>query len=243
LAGLVLLLLYLRHFEQQATGGRKIELLVALTTIERGKPVTEDMLTTREVPQAYVDDRAIRGSDKEKVLNLRAATNVPPTQTLAWTDFIATTDEARDLSSLVQPGNRAMPIRLQSEEVIALIRPGDFVDVIGVYGEAREATVLLQRVLVLATGVETTPDRSTDKKAPSGNNTLTLSVTLQESQMLALAMSLGKISVVIRNPDDQRIADSTPDMSSAALFDAVKRQAVQSTRRKAPVKLEAEVAR
>src|SRR6266536_3280052 len=140
--GVALLLLYLRHFEQEATGGKKIELLVAVTPIERGRPVTDDMLGTRQVPQAYVDDRAIRASEREKVLNLRATANVPVLQTLAWTDFIATSDERRDLSSLVQPGNRAMPIRMQFEEALSLIKPGDFVDVIGVFGDARDATVL-----------------------------------------------------------------------------------------------------
>src|SRR5258706_1410814 len=205
LVGVALLLLYLRHFEQEATGGKKIELLVAVTPIDRGKQITDDMLGTRQVPQAYVDDRAIRATDREKVLNLRATTNVPVLQTLAWTDFIATSDERRDLSSLVQPGSRAMPIRMQFEDVLSLIKPGDFVDVLGVFGDAREATVLLQRVLVLATGVETTPERATDKK-PTGarpNSMLTLSVTLPESQLLALPMTVGKIPAYVRNPDDQ----------------------------------------
>jgi pilus assembly protein CpaB len=244
LVGVALLLLYLRHFEQQATGGKKVELLVAVTPIERGKSVTDDMLGTRQVPQAYVDDRAIRASEREKVLNLRAAANVPVLQTLAWTDFIATSDERRDLSSLVQPGSRAMPIRMQFEEALTLIKPGDFVDVIGVFGDGRDATVLLQRVLVLAAGFETTNHPAGDKSEPVRTNMLTLSVTLQESQLLALAMALGKISVVIRNPDDQRVAETTPDFPSTALFDSVKRQSIPSTRRKAPIKLEAaEVAR
>jgi pilus assembly protein CpaB len=243
LVGVALLLLYLRHFEQEAAGGTKIDLLVAVAPIERGKPVTDEMLGTRQVPRAYVDDRAIRASDRAKVLNLRAASTVPVLQTLAWTDFIATTDEHRDLSSLVQPGSRAMPIRMQSDEILGLVRPGDFVDVIGIFGESREATVLLQKVLVLAAGLETTAERTTaDKKAGSQRmNTLTLSVSLQESQLLALGMSMGKVAVVIRNVDDPRIVDNAPDISSLALFDVVKRQAVQNTRRKAPVKLEAQV--
>jgi len=244
LVGVALLLLYLRHFEQEATGGKKIDLLVAVTPIDRGKVVTNDMLGTRQVPQAYVDDRAIRASDREKVLNLRAAANVPVLQTLAWTDFIATSDERRDLSSLVQPGSRAMPIRMQFQEALTLIKPGDFVDVIGVFGEGRDATVLLQRVLVLAAGFETTNLAPGDKQENGVRaNMLTLSVTLQESQLLALAMSLGKISVVIRKLEDQRVAETTPDFPSTALFDSAKRQAIPSTRRKAPIKLEAEVTR
>jgi pilus assembly protein CpaB len=244
LIGVVLLGLYVRRFEQDASGGRKIELLVAVQPIERGKPITDESLGVREVPQAYVDDRAIRASDREKVLNLRAVTTVPVQQTLAWTDVIATTDDSRDLSSLVQPGNRAMPIRVTFEDVVILIHPGDFVDVIGVYGETKEASVLLQRVLVLAAGLETSADRALDKqRAASRATILTLSVSLQEAQLLALAMEKGKLSVVIRNPDDQRVSETPPDLSSVTLTDSTKRAAVQSVRRRgatAPVKLEAE---
>jgi pilus assembly protein CpaB len=244
IAGIVLLVMYMRRFEQDASGGRRVELLVAVTPIPRGKPVVDDMLGTREVPQAYVDDRSIRASDKAKILGLRATMNIPVEQTLQWTDVIATTDDQRDLSSLVQPGNRAMPIRVVFEDEIPLIHPGDFVDVIGVFGDQKEASVLLQRVLVLATGQDTGSDRaSTDKtRSTVRMSTLTLSVSLQEGQLLALAMEKGKLTVVIRNPDDQKIGENPPDLSASALGDTQQRVQVQSSRRRTglPTKLEAE---
>jgi pilus assembly protein CpaB len=239
IVGVALLVLYLRRFEQEVSGGKKTELLVAVAPIERGKPVTDQMIGTRQVPQAYVDDRAIRASDRDKVMNLRAATSVPVPQTLAWTDFIATTDDRRDLSSLVQPGNRAMPIRVQFDDVLSMIHPGDFVDVISVSGDARESTVLLQRVLVLATGTETAADRDAVKKPTVRATTLTLSVSLSESQLLALAMGVSRLTVVVRNPDDQRITEAS-DVSISSVFDTNKRQAIQSSRRRGPVKLEVE---
>ncbi|HVW29683.1 MAG TPA: Flp pilus assembly protein CpaB [Polyangiaceae bacterium] len=238
--GVVLQIVYMRRYEEQASGGERVELLVAAEPIERGKQITSDMLGVRSVPRAYVDDRAIRASDREKVLNLRAMSKVPVLQTLAWTDLIATTDEQRDLSGLVQPGNRAMPIRVMFEETLQLIRPGDFVDVLGIFGESREATVMLQRVLVLATGTETSVERSTDKKTVNRISLLTLSVSLEESQLLALAQSVGKLAAVVRNPDDQRVVDSPPDVGSDALYSADVRKTVQSPRRRAPVRLEAE---
>jgi pilus assembly protein CpaB len=242
LIGVGLLILYLRRYEQEVSGGRKIELLVAVTPLARGVPVTDEMLGTRQVPQAYVDDRAIRASDRDKVLNLRVATSVPVLQTLAWTDFIATTDDQRDLSALVQPGNRAMPIRVAVDDVLSMIHPGDFVDVISVSGDARDATVLLQRVLVLATGTNTNAERSALKKQPLRASTLTLSVSLAESQLLALANGVTKLTVVVRNPDDQRVVDSQ-DVSIASVFDSAKRQTIQTSRRRGPIKLEAEAPR
>jgi pilus assembly protein CpaB len=240
LLGVVLQVVYMRRFEDEASGGEKVELLVAAQPIERGKPITGEMLGTRAVPRAYVDDRAVRAADRDKVLNLRAVSKVPVLQTLAWTDLIATTDEQRDLSGLVQPGNRAMPIRVQYDETLQLIRPGDFVDVLGVFGESRQATVMLQRVLVLATGTETNVERSTDKKPFVKMSLLTLSVSLQESQLLALAQTVGKLAAVVRNPDDQRVVEAPPDVGSDALYSAEVRRTVQSARRRAPVRLEVE---
>jgi pilus assembly protein CpaB len=241
LVGVGLLILYLRRYEQEVSGGKRVELLVAVVPIERGTPVTDQMLGTRQVPQAYVDDRAIRATDRDKVLNLRAAAAVPVLQTLAWTDFIATTDDRRDLSSLVQPGNRAMPIRVQFDEVIPMIHPGDFVDVISVSSDFRDATVLLQRVLVLAAGTDTASggDRDTAKKPAMRATTLTLSVSLPESQLLALAMGNTRLTVVVRNPDDQRVTEAA-NVSLTSVFDSNKRQTIQSNRRRGPIKLEAE---
>lgn len=236
--GVALLALYMRKFEIDATGGAKVELLVAVSPIVRGKPVTEAMLGTKQVPQAYVDQRAIRASERDKVLNLRPVSNIPVLQTLVWTDFVATSDEQRDLSSLVQPGSRATPIRVELDDVLQLIRPGDFVDIIGVFGDGSASSVLLQRVLVLATGLDTTTNTT-----GGGNRTrieaLTVSVSLEESQLLALAQNAGKLSVIVRNPDDQRVAESPPDVSRAALVDASVRQKIPSARR-GPVRLEAE---
>ena len=236
LLGVILQLAYMRRFEEQASGGAKIDLLVAAQPIQRGKPITSDMLGVRSVPQAYVDDRFIRAADRDKIVNLRAANTVPVLQTLAWTDLIASTDDQRDLSSLVQPGNRAMPIRVQFEELLQLIRPGDFVDLISIDADGRQASVLLQRVLVLAAGLETAIARDTDKRQGRAN-LLTVSVSLQEAQLLGLAQTVGRVTAVVRNTGDPRVLESPPDVSRDQLVDPVARQAVGGGKRR-PVRLE-----
>ncbi|MCL2449670.1 MAG: Flp pilus assembly protein CpaB [Polyangiaceae bacterium] len=237
--GIVLLVLYMRRFEQDASGGRRIALLVAAAPIERGKPITDAMIGTREVPQAYVDDRAIRATDRPKILGLKATNNVPVAQTIIWTDVIAMTDDFRDLSSLVQPGNRAMPIRVTIDDEITLIHPGDFVDIINVLNETKESSVLLQRVLVLATGTKTADDRAADKRFERAT-TLTLSVSLSEGQLLALAMEKGKLTAVIRNPDDQRVSETPPDLLPSSLGDPTRRSALPGRRRVLPTRIEVE---
>ena len=233
-AGLVavaLLLVYLRRVEQEASGGRKVQVLVALQMIPRGTPITDAMLGTRDLPLAYVDDRIVRAAEKDKLLGLRATSTIPIQQSLVWNDVMAVKDDLRALSTLVQPGNRATPIRVQITDVLTLVHPGDFIDILCVCGEAKEATVLLQRVLVLATGMETS-SVTTGKEAPQRATVLTVSTSLQESQLLSVAMEKGKLNAIVRNPSDQRITEAPADVSPAALTDATRRQALQSPRRK-----------
>ena len=50
----------------------------------------------------------------------------------------------------------------------------------------------------------------------------------------------GRISVALRNPDDQRVADRVPDLPSSALVDSQVRQTVQAIRKNGPVRLESQ---
>jgi pilus assembly protein CpaB len=102
--------------------------------------------------------------------------------------------------------------------------------------------VLLQNVLVLAVGTDTTIDQSERSRAKDNELLLTLSLTVQEAQLLSLATEKGKLSVALRNPDDVRITEGLADLSSSALADIQTRGAVQSVRKTGtgPVKVEAE---
>lgn len=235
--GLFLLVLYQRRFELEASGGEKVKLLVAVKRIERGKPVTEEMIATREIPIAYVDDRAIRENEKNKILGLKVGTTVREQQLLLWSDLMSA-DERKDLSSLVLPGYRAVSIRASRDDTsIALIKPGDYVDVIGVLGpggmnEAKNAVVLLQRVLVLATGTDTTPEQASERKENQyvQENLLTLSLTLSEAQILALAAERGRLAVAIRHPDDQQRTSGAVDVNFNQLLNEKERAAIRGVR-------------
>jgi pilus assembly protein CpaB len=233
--GVFLLLLYQRRFELEASGGEKIKLLIAVRRLERGKPIPDDAIAVREVPMAYVDDRAIREVDKNRILGLRLGTTVKEQQLLLWTDLATGSDDHKELSSLVLPGYRAVSIRAARDDTsITLLRPGDYVDVIGVLGaadgQAKSAVVLLQRVLVLAMGSETSPD-AMDQRAPGyvAENLLTLSLTLSEAQIIALAAERGRLAVAVRHPDDQQKAGVT-DISFDSLTDAKKRGEIRGVR-------------
>ena len=160
-AATLLFVLYMRRFEQEMSGGEPVEVLMAIKPIERGTTLTDEMLATRQVPIAYVEDRAIKAAERNKIVGLQTVNAIQPQQTLMWINLAVTTEE-RDLSSLVQPGKRGFTVRATTGDDTrgnALIRPGDYVDVLATMRDQtlgeQTAVVLLQRILVLAVGYDT----------------------------------------------------------------------------------------
>jgi pilus assembly protein CpaB len=241
--------MYMRRFERETSGGELIELLVAVKPIKRETVIKDDMLSTREVPIAYVETRAVQARDRAKVIGLPAEVSLEPQQTLMWTDLAINT-EHRDLSELVQPGKRALTVLAggsSDRDGNALIRPGDYVDVIlttvdGTNSQ-RTSVVLLQRVLVLAVGTDTDligmPSAEPAAGQRESDKALTLSLNLQEAQLVALAIQQGDLSVAVRPPDEPTILEDVPDMKASALLDSRQRTQVQRWARSTrPVKIE-----
>jgi pilus assembly protein CpaB len=238
--GIALLFVYVRRFEAERGGGEHIEILVAAQKIGRGKTIADSLLTVRRVPVAYVEDRAIRESEREKLVGRRAIHVLAAGQALMWTDFVERAGEGRDLSSLVLPGYRAVHIRtLRDEQGAMLIRPGDYVDLIATLVDTenrkeRRSVVLAQKALVLAKGAKTSaeralpdPDEKHSSAAPEDNG-LTLSLSLQQAQAVAVAATRGTFAVALRNPAEERIFTAVPPIPGAALRDANARSAIQA---------------
>lgn len=251
--GALLLVLYLKRFEEEASGGAPVKVLMAVKALEPGQLLTEDSVAVRAIPVAYVESRAVRESDRAKVVGLRIATPVQANQSLFWTDLAIATDDRRDLSSLVQPGMRAVTIRAANDDKsFALIRPGDRVDVVATLAPVtpngeKTSVVLLQNVLVLAVGLETGTDVPTAGSRTAGDSrqqVMSLSLNLQEAQLVSLALDRGRLTVALRNPGDLRVTEGMNDLTSSALVESTSRKAIQGIRQSAaaadgPIRLEA----
>lgn len=237
-----LLLLYLKRFEEEASGGARVQVLSLVQPLERGALVSAEALAVSEVPVAYVEQRAVRAADKSKIVGIRAAHALDAQDTLLWTD-LAISAESRDLSSLVQPGKRAMTVRASETgsdpSSSGLLRPGDYVDVLVTLRDELEsksasAVVLLQRVLVLAVGSRTEPQGFAETREPRGSSAhereLTLSLKTEEVQLLSLARERGTLSVALRDPSDTNIVEGVADMPVSVLYDKKSRESVQRQR-------------
>lgn len=259
-AGTLLLGVYLKRFEQELSGGERIEIVLAAQPIGRGETLTEEMLTIQQVPIAYLSNRAVKAGERVKIVGLRMRNSLEPQQMVLWTDLAITTEE-RELSSLVQPGKRGVTVRAtrsnDGRETV-LVKPGDYVDVFATlveesedaFEESKRSVLLLQRVLVLAAGVDTkaTSDNGVDDQGDSirpRDRLLTLSLGIEEVQLLNLALERGRISVAVRNPDDQRVLENVAPIRSAALLDDKLRDQIVRRERRTdtgqPIKIEGPV--
>ena len=128
--GVFLLWTYQKRFEEEASGGQKLAVLVTVHTLEPGSILHDEDIGVRFIPTAYVEARAIRADDRERIKNLRILTPIQAQQVLMWTDIVLPSDDKRDLSALVQPGMRAVTIHAEGK-ASSLVHPGDRVDVVG----------------------------------------------------------------------------------------------------------------
>jgi len=222
LLGVASLAMYAKQLRTEISGGEKVSVLIMSKAARRSAPLTDDDLAVREVPVAYVDDRFIRATDKPKVLGLKLDRSLEAQQILEWQDLALSGHAERTLSQLVNPGSRALTLHIPAQYMsVELIRPGDYVDLLGVLDERKgtqESVVLLQKVLVLAVGVETTPAHDA-KVSGREDQILTVSVTLQDSQAIALAVQKGPVIAVLRSPEDPSVAAKVPAMSRITLRD------------------------
>lgn len=114
-------------------------------------------------------------------------------------------NDARSALSLLLPeGMRAMTIKVNEVRGVGgLVQPRDRVDILLTEKASatdkaapRSTSVLLQDVLVMAIGQNT----STRNYKPTVANSVTVAVDLKDAQKLALAITVGHLSLALRNP-------------------------------------------
>lgn len=220
--------LYLSRLEAEATGGRRVAVLIAAKDLKPGQVLTEGVLGIRPIPQAYVGRRNINAQDAKKVVGIRVSTQIEANEPVLWSDIATLAQPGRDLSSAVQDGKRALSIT-QANTFDGLLRPGDRIDILFTPNSGEETSMLLQNILLLSVGGQL----SQDEGLRQSSHSVSVSVSVEEGQLITQAERQGTLRLVLRNPEDVELLEG---VAKASRGDIIQQAAEVQRRAIAPAK-------
>jgi pilus assembly protein CpaB len=198
----------LSWFLYKRTKAPQQERLVAVLAANKGLPagylLRETDLTQVALRQQDAPAGVFPATRKSDVVNRVLLIDVSAKEPLL-DQKLARRTGSEGIASTIDEGMRAVAVKIDSVSGAGeLLEPGARVDVLFTKpGKMSEAitTTILQNVKLLSVGRRTRPGEKLDPKAPK-LPVATLLVTPLDAQKLELAKAQGKISLVLRNPND-----------------------------------------
>ncbi len=181
--------------------------VVAKVEIPVGSRIVAEQLTIAQFPKTVAPDGTFPIID-DKLLGRVAVMRISPREPI--TEYrLAPVGSAGGLSSVIPDGFRAMTVKVDDVVgVSGFIMPGTLVDVVVTINppdetrqRERVSKIVLQNIKVLANGQNI--DRPRNEKETERVKAVTLQVTPEQAEKLALASSEGKLQLVMRNSVDQ----------------------------------------
>ena len=179
---------------------------VAKVAIPLGTKIIPEQIMVVQFPAESTPDGAY--DSVEKLAGRVAITNIAPREPITEAR-LAPEGTAGGLSAVIPEGYRAMTVKV--DDVVGIsgfIMPGTLVDVVVVIDPADRAgmqdpisKIVLQNIKVLANGQNI--DKPADQREANSVKAVTLLVTPEQAEKLALASSEGKLQLVMRNSIDQ----------------------------------------
>lgn len=223
------------HIEkEEVIRGWELEnVLAASEDIPVGTIITDDMLVESPMPRQFIYDSIMLPSDREYAIGREALVTIKKGEPLHWHQLRGLREKEK-LSDQIRPGSRAVTINVTADTAVGFwIRPNDTVDIIGIFmdpvNQSQVAITLLQNVPVLATGKESAMLGSSQDEE---YETLTLQVLPQEAEILALAQSVGKLHLTLRNREDQSVIEERTRTTLDTLFSESQLRMLEERRRK-----------
>ena len=206
--------------DAQANTRNMNSVVVAKVEIPLGTKIEAEQLSTVQFPSNAIPDGTFASPDK--VVGRVSVVNVAPREPV--TDFkLAPEGSAGGLSAVIPEGYRAMTVKVDDVIGVAgFLQPGTMVDVLTVIEPAGNSSnnnpvskIVLQNVKVLASGQNL--DKPKDQREADTVKAVTLQVTPEQAEKLALASTEGKLRLVLRNMVDQD-DEQTPGADKKSLL-------------------------
>ncbi|MAM33567.1 MAG: Flp pilus assembly protein CpaB [Micavibrio sp.] len=217
------------------------EILVASRNIPLGNVLTAKDMNWQAWPKTAVFEGVIvREGDASasEALEGRVARDVTAGEPL--TNNVLLSSDGNIISSSLEPGMRAIAISVSARSMVGgFINPGDRVDVLlthqlRVSGEERDLVsdtvnryiteTILENVRVLA--VDQRAVKADDSKAQVGR-TITVEVTSENAEKLALATEMGDLSLILRGVGDESVQGPgrlTTDVRTSEILKEISRR-------------------
>jgi len=195
--------------------------VVAKVEIPVGSRIIAEQLTVAQFPRNVTPEGAYSSMETliDRVAVVRISAREPVTESR-----LAPVGAAGGLSSVIPDGFRAMTVKV--DEVVGVsgfIMPGTLVDIVVVTQPPRSSgqeemvsKIVLQNIKVLASGQNIDKPKN-DREVERAVRAVTLQVTPEQAEKLALASSEGRLQLVMRNSVDQG-DEVTPGANKSTLL-------------------------
>ncbi len=183
---------------------RLVTVLAAAKSLPAGTLLKEGDLAQVAIRQQDAPAGCFPAARKADVLNRALLVDVAAREPLLDSK-LARRAGVEGIAATIEEGKRAVAVKIDSVSGAGdLLEPGARVDVLftkpGKMSEAITSTIL-QNVKLLSVGRRTRPGEKVDPKAPRVP-VATLLVSPEDAQKLELAKNQGRISLILRNPND-----------------------------------------
>lgn len=197
------------------------KVVVAKVEIPVGQKLIAEHLTVAHFPTNVTPEGAFSGIDQKligRVAVTRIAVREPVTESR-----LAPIGAAAGLSSVIPEGYRAMTVKVDDVVgVSGFIVPGTLVDIVVVMDPPKAggnvekiSKIVLQNIKVLASGQNI--DNPKNDREAQRVKAVTLQVTPEQAEKLALATNEGNLQLVMRNSVDQG-DETTPGANKRSLL-------------------------
>ncbi|HZN08470.1 MAG TPA: Flp pilus assembly protein CpaB [Pyrinomonadaceae bacterium] len=178
---------------------------VAKVAIPLGSKIIAEQVMVVQFPKESTPDGAF--DSPEKLVGRVAVVNIGAREPITEAR-LAAEGTAAGLSAIIPEGYRAMTVKVDDAAGISgFIQPGTLVDVVVTIdpeGSSRQnpiSKIVLQNIKVLANGQNI--DKPEDEREAKSVKAVTLQVTPEQAEKLALAATEGRLQLVMRSQIDQ----------------------------------------
>jgi len=193
--------------KQSAVQEEKVSILVAVTEISVGTPLTPENVMFKDVAISLVPEDAVQ--TEEEYAERSANFTIMPNDFITMTKLTEPGVAGRSVQ--IPKGMRVVSVRVNdTQSHSGMIAPGDRVDVLVTYdsrslrGTTTKTKPLLEYVAIFATGNQTENSGGKEQQAQMKN--VSLLVTPEQASYVYLAQRKGELSLVWRHKaDDEQV--------------------------------------